>query len=151
MTDRATLAAVTSCRVIFADTDAGGIVYHPRYLEMAERGRNELMRSVGLDLGELFEQRRLGLVLRSVAMKFYVPALFDDHLVVRTSLARLGAASSTWVSHICRGGTLLCVVRAEIVCLDRFSGRPILHPGDLQFVFERAQSGTGDHGPEGSR
>ena len=149
MTDRAArVAAVTTCRVIFGDTDAGGIVYHPRYLEMAERGRNELMRSVGLDLGELFEQRRLGLVLRSVGMKFYVPALFDDHLTVRTSLARLGAASSTWVSRIHRSGTLLCSVRAEIVCLDRFSGRPILHPDDLQHVFERARSGVPERGPE---
>ena len=148
MNDRTTLhncaapaAGVTTCRVIFGDTDAGGVVYHPRYLEMAERGRNELMRSTGLDVGNMFEHRRLSLALRSTDMKFHVPALFDDHLTIRTAVERLGAASSTWISRIRRGGTLVCTVRAELVCMDRFSRRPILFPDDVRCIFERAHSG----------
>ncbi len=144
-------AAVTTCRVIFGDTDAGGIVYHPRYLEMAERGRNELMRAVGLDLGDMFEHRRLGLALRSADMKFHVPALFDDRLTIRTAVERLGAASSMWISRIRRGGTLVCTVRAELVCMDRFSGRPILYPDDVRGVFELALSGAPKCGQEISR
>ena len=136
-------AAVTTCRVIFGDTDAGGVVYHPRYLEMAERGRNELMRAAGLDVGSMFEQRRLSLALRSADMKFHVPAQFDDHLTIRTGVERLGAASSKWISRIRRGGTLVCTVRAELVCMDRFSRRPILYPDDLRCVFERMRSGSG--------
>ena len=135
-------AAVTTCRVIFGDTDAGGIVYHPRYLEMAERGRNECMRAAGLDLGRMFERRRLGLALRSVDMKFHAPALFDDHLGIRTTLVRLGAARSTWVTRISRGGTLLCTVRAELVCMDRRLGRPVFYPEDLRRAFERTRSGA---------
>ena len=137
----ARVAAVTTCRVIFGDTDAGGVVYHPRYLEMAERGRNELMRAVGLDVGKLFEHRRLSLVSRSADMKFHVPAQFDDHLTIRTSVDRLGAASSCWVSRIRRGGTLVCTVRADLVCMDRFSRRPILYPEDIRCAFERMRTG----------
>ena len=133
-------AAVTTCRVIFGDTDAAGHVYHPRYLEMAERGRNELMRSMGLDLRGMFDQRRLGLALRSADMRFHLPALFDDHLTVRTAVERIGAASSTWVSRIRRGGTLVCTVRAELVCMDRFSGQPILYPDDVRSIFERVRA-----------
>ena len=142
------VAAVTTCRVIFGDTDAGGVVYHPRYLEMAERGRNELMRAVGLDVGKLFEHRRLSLVSRSADMKFHVPAQFDDHLTIRTSVDRLGAASSRWTSRIRRGGTLVCTVRAELVCMDRFSRRPILYPDDLRCAFERMRSGSPVRGLE---
>ena len=148
MNDRATShecaaleVAVTTCRVIFGDTDAGGVVYHPRYLEMAERGRNELMRAVGLDVGNMFEHRRLSLALRSADMKFHVPALFDDHLTIRTAVEGLGAASSRWTSRIRRGGTLVCTVRAELVCMDRFSRRPILFPDDVRGIFERARAG----------
>ena len=137
----ARVAAVTTCRVIFGDTDAGGVVYHPRYLEMAERGRNELMRVVGLDVGSLFEHRRLSLALRSADLKFHVPAQFDDRLTIRTSVERLGAASSCWVSRIRRGGTLVCTVRADLVCMDRFSRRPILYPEDLRCAFERMRTG----------
>ena len=143
--------AATTCRVIFGDTDAGGVVYHPRYLEMAERGRNELMRAAGLDVGDLFEHRRLSLALRSADMRFHIPALFDDHLTVRTEVERLGAASSGWISRIRRGGTLVCTVRAELVCMDRFSRRPILYPDDLRCVFERMRSSTPAHEQEISR
>lgn len=141
-------AAVITCRVIFGDTDAGGVVYHPRYLEMAERGRNELMRAAGLDVGDLFEHRRLSLVSRSADMKFHFPARFDDRLTIRTSLDRLGAASSWWVSRIRRGGTLVCTVRADLVCMDRFSRRPILYPDDLRCALERMRSGTPMRGLE---
>ena len=151
MNARAALAAVTTCRVIFGDTDAGGIVYHPRYLEMAERGRNECMRAAGLDLGAMFEHRRLGLALRSVDMKFHAPALFDDYLDIRTTLGGLGAARSTWVTRISRGGTLLCTVRAELVCVDRCLGRPVFYPDDLRRAFERTRSGAPCRGREAQR
>ena len=146
-----TAASVTTCRVIFGDTDAGGVVYHPRYLEMAERGRNEFMRAAGVDVGSMFEHRRLSLALRAADMRFHVPAEFDDHLTVRTGIERLGAASSRWVSRIHRGGTLVCTVRAELVCMDRPSRRPIPYPGDLRCVFERMQVASPASGQEVSR
>ena len=36
-------------RVYYEDTDAAGIVYHANYLKYAERGRTELLRSLGFD------------------------------------------------------------------------------------------------------
>ena len=81
-------------------------------------------------------------------MTFHVPAQFDDHLTVRTGVERLGAASSKWISRIRRGGTLVCTVRAELVCMDRFSRRPILYPDDLRCVFEQMRSPASARGPE---
>lgn len=147
MSDGSGSASLIRCRVIFGDTDAGGIVYHPRYLEMAERGRSELMRALGLDVGELFVRRNLGLALRSAVLRFHAPALYDDWLSVRTALEKLGAASSTWVTHIRRGGSLLCVARVEIVCIDRQRRQPILYPEDVLRVFRRARGGVA--GPAG--
>ena len=34
-------------RAYYSDTDAGGIIYHGRYLDMAEHARTELFRHVG--------------------------------------------------------------------------------------------------------
>ena len=59
--------------MIFGDTDAGGIVY-PRYLELAERGRNEIMRHVGLDVGHLFAVEKFVFALRACQLKFHRPA-----------------------------------------------------------------------------
>ena len=140
-------ASLFRCRVIFGDTDAGGIVYHPRYLEMAERGRSELMRALGLDVGVLFAHRNLGLALRSAVLKFHAPAVYDDWLSVRTAVERLGAASSIWVSHIRRGGSLLCVARVEIVCIDRLSRQPVVYPEEVLRVFRLARNAVA--GPSG--
>ena len=134
-------ASLFRCRVIFGDTDAGGIVYHPRYLEMAERGRSELMRALGLDVGVLFAHRNLGLALRSAVLKFHAPAVYDDWLSVRTAVERLGAA------QLDLGGSLLCVARVEIVCIDRLSRQPVVYPEEVLRVFRLARNAVA--GPSG--
>ena len=50
----------TKVRVIYADTDAMGIVYHTNYIKWFELGRNELMRQLGVAYTEL---EKLGLNL----------------------------------------------------------------------------------------
>lgn len=125
-------------RIIFADTDAGGIVYHPRYLEMAERGRNETMRQLGLDVGKLFADEGYGLALRSLEMKFLAPAKFDDLLLIRTFIGRLRAASSTWTTLIQRGATDICSVSAEIICMDRTKHVPAIFPPHVTTAFHKA-------------
>lgn len=131
---------VTQYRVIFADTDAGGIVYHPRYLELAERGRNEIMRHLGLDVGHLFAKENYGLALRSCEMKFHTPALFDDLLTIQSSLGKLKAASSTWITKIKRGPVEICTVTAEIICMDRIKHQPALFPAHVMAAFQAADT-----------
>ena len=43
-------------RVYFEDTDAGGIVYHSKYLNFAERGRTEFLRKKNLEQRQLKEK-----------------------------------------------------------------------------------------------
>ncbi len=44
---------LTKIRVIYADTDAMGIVYHTNYIKWFEVGRNELMRQLGVAYTEM--------------------------------------------------------------------------------------------------
>lgn len=118
--------------VIFGDTDAGGVVYHARYLEMAERGRNEAGRSVGIDVGDLFVKRELALALRSVQMIFHAPASFDDHLTVYTHIETLGAARAMWISRIQKGSRLVATIQAEMICIDRKTHAPKRFPEDVR-------------------
>ena len=39
---------VWKLRVYFEDTDAGGVVYHSRYLNFFERARTEMLRARGV-------------------------------------------------------------------------------------------------------
>ena len=43
------LSSKISIRIYYEDTDAGGIVYHSKYLNFAERARAEFFRNLSLE------------------------------------------------------------------------------------------------------
>ena len=43
------LSSKISIRIYYEDTDAGGIVYHSKYLNFAERARAEFLRKLSLE------------------------------------------------------------------------------------------------------
>ena len=47
-------------RIYFEDTDSGGIVYHSKYLNFAERARTELLRKIKLDQSII--EKKYGLI-----------------------------------------------------------------------------------------
>lgn len=73
-------------RVYYEDTDAGGIVYHARYLHFMERARTEWLRETGLDHQMLLQQYQLGFVVAGIAIKYRRPAYLDDVLLVETTV-----------------------------------------------------------------
>ncbi len=72
--------------IAYADTDAEGIVYHARYLEIAERARMNWLRGrevVGDDVG---------FVIRELNIKYLQPLRAADEFVVETQMQDVGAA-----------------------------------------------------------
>ena len=54
-----TAAHELAVRVYYEDTDAAGIVYHSNYLKFAERGRTELLRSLGFNRFRIHVNNRM--------------------------------------------------------------------------------------------
>lgn len=79
-------------RVIYADTDAMGIVYHTNYIKWFEIGRTELLRSAGLVYAEM-ESRGYNLPLTEVYYNYLFPARYDQIIVVETEFEYLKRAS----------------------------------------------------------
>lgn len=79
-------------RVYYEDTDAGGIVYHARYLHFMERARTEWLRETGLDHQTLLQQYQLGFVVAGIAIKYRRPAYLDDVLIVETMIEQANRA-----------------------------------------------------------
>ena len=79
-------------RVYYEDTDAGGVVYHARYLGFFERGRTEFFRDNGLSVHSLHEQGSLFPVVR-LEIDFRSPARLDDLVRVETKLMAAGKTS----------------------------------------------------------
>ena len=76
-----------SIRVGYNETDGQGRVHHAQYLNYFERGRVELMRSLGHSYRE-FEAGGLMLVVAEMNIKYQGAAAFDDLLCLKTTVVR---------------------------------------------------------------
>ena len=86
-------------RVIYADTDAMGIVYHTNYIRWFEIGRTELLRSVGIVYAEM-EAVGYNLPLTEAYCNYLFPAKYDQLIVVETELEYLKRASMKFLYTI---------------------------------------------------
>lgn len=76
---------MVSIRVIYADTDAMGIVYHTNYLKWFEIGRTEFMRKMGVVYADL-EARGYNLPLTEINCHYLAPARYDDIVLIETKI-----------------------------------------------------------------
>ena len=74
-------------RVQYNETDGQGRVHHAQYLNYLERGRVELMRSIGHSYRD-FEATGLMLVVAELNIRYLGAACFDDILRLTTRVIR---------------------------------------------------------------
>lgn len=74
-----------SFRVRYAEVDRMGYVHHGNYAAYFEMGRTELMRKYGLVYRDL-EDAGILLPLIEFKIKYFVPALYDEELLLLTKL-----------------------------------------------------------------
>ncbi len=114
-------------RVYYADTDAGGIVYHARYLEFAERCRSELLRHISHPLisdgGNQF-------VVRKSQIEWRAPARLDDLLVCRTGIEDIRGARVTMRHEMLLGDSAVTVMVVELAYVTA-SHKPVRLPEAL--------------------
>ncbi len=104
-------------RVYYAETDAGGVVYHAAYLVFAERARTEMMRLLNIDHVALHTTQGLLFAVRSCEIDFLRSARLDDALVVCSELVHLGGASLQLVQSVRRGEEELARLTVRLVCM----------------------------------
>ncbi len=116
-------------RVLYADTDKMGVVYHSTYLRFAEIGRAELMRSKGLSYRQ-FEDTGKALPIIETHMRHLAPAHYDDEIDIITWLDEVSSASITFFYHIEFNGKLLVECYTKHTCIDS-DGHVIKLPQEL--------------------
>lgn len=124
-------------RVYYADTDAGGIVYHSNYLNFAERGRTEMLRAAGFAHVDLFREQGIAFAVVAIDIKYRLPAKLDDLLVVKSQVTRLGGASMDIEQNIWRDGDLICELKVTLVCVDS-SLKAVRLPQELRDIYKSA-------------
>lgn len=78
----------TTVRVLYGDTDAGGVVYNANYLRYFEIGRTELMREWICSYSDI---EKLGFILPVTESwsSYKAPAFYDDLLTIETIVSEL--------------------------------------------------------------
>jgi len=94
-------------RIYYEDTDAGGVVYHARYLHFFERARTEFMRAVGLDHSRLLAEHAVLFTVRRLNLDLIAPARLDDALEVATRIQAMSGARLRVRQEVQRDGRLL--------------------------------------------
>lgn len=69
-------------RVCFADTDAGGITYHSKYLDFCEQARLEFLIERGITQRKLWSNYNMMMVLRSCYVEYLKPTHAEDLLTI---------------------------------------------------------------------
>jgi acyl-CoA thioester hydrolase len=123
-------------RVYYADTDAGGIVYHANYLAFCERGRTEFLRSIGFEHKSLREREGLMFVVRYIQADYLAIAVLDDLLDITTSIAELGKTRIVMKQTVRREDKVLFEMTVTLVCIN-MEGRPIRPPEALIGAFTK--------------
>lgn len=91
----------TTVRVLYGDTDAGGVVYNANFLRYFEIGRTELMREWVCSYSEI---EKLGFILPVTECwsRYKAPAFYDDVLIIETIISELNAIKCKFSYRICR-------------------------------------------------
>lgn len=92
--------------IAYADTDAGGIVYHGRYIEIAERARMNVLRGIKYPDGDV------GFVVRDLNIRYIKPLFLADTVVVETAVTKLGAASLGVEQKFVKNGEICAILSA---------------------------------------
>ena len=118
-------------RIYYEDTDAGGVVYHARYLGFFERGRCEFLRGRGLSVGELAAGGCIFPVVR-LEIDYRAPAFLDDLVRVETEVLEVGKTSFAVGQQVVRvpDGKVLVAGRVTLVCVGP-GMKPKRLPGEL--------------------
>ncbi len=123
-------------RVYYEDTDAGGVVYHARYIHFLERARTEWLRYLGFNNGELNRKHKMLWVVSEITINYLKPAKIDDALEVTVSIENLGRVRCIFLQEIRLGSDVLVRARVTVACVNADSFKLLEIPIDLKKKME---------------
>jgi acyl-CoA thioester hydrolase len=138
MTELRKAPFVWALRVYFEDTDAGGVVYHSRYLNFFERARTEMLRNLGVSQTELKERHGLIWVVLDIHVAFRQAARLDDELLVSCELTWVRGVRQGFLQRMTRksDGVLVATAELSAVMLHADSHKPARVPPWIKKVLE---------------
>jgi acyl-CoA thioester hydrolase len=99
----------TRHRVLYADTDRSGVVYHANYFRYFEQGRASVMRDLGYPYAEV-EASGYVYPIVELGLRYFHPLVYDDEMWIHTrptDLERVRVKFEYVITHA-TGGERIC-------------------------------------------
>ncbi|MFZ7172776.1 tol-pal system-associated acyl-CoA thioesterase [Avibacterium volantium] len=122
-------------RVYYEDTDAGGVVYHARYLHFFERARTDYLRELGFSQQVLLDEHNLAFVVKTMQIDYRLAAKLDDLLTVETEVSGIKGATILFSQQIKRNDVLICTAEVKVACVDLTKMKPVAIPQEIKAAF----------------
>ena len=107
-----------SIRVRYQETDAPGVLHHATLFNYFEVARVEMIRSAGYSYREL-EESGLMLVVSEISCRYFLPARFDDLVVVAVTTVKAKGARIWHEYKVTRQDDLLVEGESVVACVDQ--------------------------------
>jgi acyl-CoA thioester hydrolase len=118
----------TTLRVRYAETDKMGYVYYGNYTQYYEVGRVEALRSLGTSYKEM-EDNGVMLPVYTCNLKYMKPALYDDLLLIKTTIKELPTLKITFDYEIYnQKNELLNIGSTTLVFINMETNKPCRAP-----------------------
>jgi acyl-CoA thioester hydrolase len=113
------------------DTDATGIVFHPKYLEIATAARESFVDALGFNGGLAEATRNQRLVVYNLSMRFRGQCFLRDNLVVATNVVGLTKSKIKINQQFLRGDKGMVFIQLDFAMTDSLSNKPVLLSDEL--------------------
>ncbi len=122
----------TETVVRFAQVDAAGIVFYPRYFEMLNAAVEDWFAAMDLDFATMHRDRDMGVPTVKLEASFLAPSELGDRLTVSITPQEIGRSSCTLTAvFACAGHERLRIV-VVLVCMDLSARRSTAWPDELR-------------------
>lgn len=118
----------TTVRVRYAETDRMGYVYYGNYPQYYEVGRVEALRQIGTSYKEM-EDNGVILPVYTCNIKYHKSALYDDLLVIKTSIKTLPTVRISFDYEIYnQHNELINTANTVLIFINKTTNRPCMAP-----------------------
>lgn len=118
----------TKLRVRYGETDQMGYCYYGNYAQYFEVGRVEALRKIGMSYKSM-EKEGVMLPVSRYEVDYKYPALYDDELIIETSLTEIkGARIYFDYTILNKNKTVVATAYTTLVFVSKENMRPMAPP-----------------------
>lgn len=133
-------------KIMWGDLDSLGIVFYPRFYEWIDASGHLFFESIGLNMGELWQQRNIVFGLAETSCRYLRPVRYHQSISIVTGIRELEKKTVLLEHRIKSAGREELLVEGveKRICLDVSDLKDlkaVFIPGDIYQVLKEASEG----------